>query len=185
MTEVSKYSQLSNYKIIYAKSEAMGIELPAHAQQQLSQAFNFKWMDSHIRYVGTNIPRKLNRIFKRNFAPLPRKLKMDTFTWFGRSNILKMNVMPRLLYLFQMLPVRLPQNFLAELRTRLTRFVWAGRPPRLRIAILSLLKVQGGMGFPDPVGYYEASHLTIIMEWCIMTDPKLWVDLAQATVDSV
>lgn len=128
----------------------MGVELTALTQQQLSQAFNFKWTDFHIRYLGTNIPRNLNRIFELNFSPLLCKLKVDlkrdreTFTWFGRSNILKMNVMPRLIYLFQTLPVRLPLNFLTELQTRLTRFIWAGIPLRICRAIWSLPKVQGG-----------------------------------------
>lgn len=65
-------------------------------------------MNSHIRYLGTNIPCNLRRIFELNYAPILRTLKSDllrwdkeTFTWFGRLSILKLNVMPRLTYLFQ------------------------------------------------------------------------------------
>lgn len=36
--------------------------------------------------------------------------------------------------------------------------------------------------FLDPVRYYEVSHFTRIMEWCVIQEPKLWVDLEQAMV---
>lgn len=55
---------------------------------------------------------------------------------------------------------------------------------RLQRAILTLPKIREGMGFPDPVRYYKASHLTRIMEWVVQSEPKLWVDLEQATIDS-
>lgn len=97
----------------------MGVELPTMTQQQLKQSFKFKWTNSHVRYLGTNIPCNLCNIFEFNFAPLLRTLKLDLFrwdketTWFGRSSILKINVMMRFIYLFQTLAIKLPQSYLS------------------------------------------------------------------------
>lgn len=189
LSELNRFGQLSNYKIYFSKSEAVAVELSTQTRQQLSQSFNFTWMDSHIRYLSKNIPRNLGRVFELHFSPLLRQFKLDichwdkeTFTWFGRSNVPKMNVMPHLIYLFQSLPIKLPHSFLSDLHS-----LFGQAHPLETIDLLCLsLKFRGGVWVSQtPVKYYEASHLTRIMEWCVTTEPKLWVDLEQATVDSV
>lgn len=80
------------------------------------------------------------------------------------ARILKMNVMPRLIYPFQTLPIKLPRSYLNEL---VYTFVWVGKMLRLHRPILTLPQIRGGIGVPDPVRYYVASHLTRIMEWCV------------------
>lgn len=126
-------------------------------------------------------------MFELNYAPLLRQIKQDfrrwdreTFTWFGRTNIIKMNVMPRVLYLLQTLPIKIPSNFLKDLRSRFLRFIWAGKPARVRRNILALPKGKGGIGFPDPVRYREALQLARVMEWCASVR-KPHVQLEQAT----
>lgn len=117
-------------------------------------------------YLGTKIPNKLNRVFELNFAPMSRQFKLDfqrwnreVFTWFGRINIIKMNVTTRLLYLLQTLPIKIPTGFMRDLRSEFLKFIWAGKPARLRRTILSLPKKRGGVGVLNPVKYHEASHL--------------------------
>lgn len=39
------------------------------------------------------------------------------------------------------------------------------------------------MGFPDPVGYYEASHLARVADWCVLHKEKPWIHMEQATID--
>ena len=90
-----------------------------------------------------------------------------------------MNIMPRLLYLFQTLPIKLAVGFLKDLRSRFVKFIWAGKSPRVRRAILTLPKERGGVGLPDPVSYYEASHLTRVVEWCTVQEEKPWIQLEQ------
>ena len=97
----------------------------------------------------------------------------------GRINIIKMNIMPRLFYLFQTLPVKFPLGFLRDLRSRFTKFIWAGKSARLRRDILTLPKDRGGVGLPDPVSYYEAAHLARVVEWCALQRTKPWILMEQ------
>lgn len=134
LLELRTYGGLSNFKVNYSKSEAMGVEMKASLRHQLTSHFAFTCTDSHICYLGTKIPIKLNRVLKLNFAPLARQFKLDLqrwdkeiFTWFGRITIIKMNVMPRLLYLFQTLPVKISTGYLRDLRARFVKFIWAGK----------------------------------------------------------
>lgn len=184
------YVVLSNFKLNYSKSEAMGVERSVSLQHQIATQFYFRWTDSHIGYLGTKIPNKLNRIFELNYVPMARQFKLDfqrwdreVFTWFGRTNIIKMNVMPSLLYLLQTLPIKISPSFLRDLRSRFLRFIWAGKPARVRRAILRLPKEKGGIGFPNPVRYQEALNLARVMDWCALQKRKPWVHMEQATID--
>lgn len=138
----------------------------------------------------TKIQNKLNRTFKLNFAPMTRQLKLDfqhwdrqVFTWFGRTNIIKMNVMPMLLYSLQTLTIKISPGFLRDLRSRFLRFIWARKPQRVRRAILMVPKQRGGIGFPDPVKYHEASLLARVVDWCVLQKKKPWVHMEQAMIE--
>ena len=98
----------------------------------------------------------------------------EVFTRFGRINIIKMNVMPRLLYLFQTLPIRIPMGFLRDLRSGFTKFIWAGKSARIRREVLTLPKEKGGVGFPDPMSYHDATHMARVAEWCTHHREKPW-----------
>lgn len=69
-------------------------------------------------------------------------------------------------------PHRIPE------RSKFASFIWAGKS--VRRDILTLPKEQGGVGFPDPVGYHEAIHLTRVLDWCT-SQKKTWVQTEQAT----
>lgn len=72
-----------------------------------------------------------------NFPPffwqlkdLARWSKM-VLLWFGRSNVIKMNFFPHLLYLFPALPIKIPGIFLNQFRSEFENFLWAGKAHHL------------------------------------------------------
>lgn len=132
------------------------------------------------------MPANLNNIFPLKFRPFLSTLtanlkKLDSLalSWFGCCNVQKMNAMPRLLYLLQSLPVKLPQTFFHAVCSAFTKFLWRGKHPRIGRALLLRLKLRGGIGFPDPALYYTATHMTQVVDWCRRGDLKLWVTLEQ------
>lgn len=173
LMELSEYGKISNFKVNYGKSKAMGIEIKEPLLQLVTTQFEFRWTNSYISYLGMKISKNLKELFEPNYIPMAKQIKLDLsrwdkeiFTWFGRTNIIKMNVMPRLLYLIQTLPIKIPPSFLRDLRSRFLKCIWVGKPARVHRTILSLPKGKGGIGLPDPIRYQEASHLTRVMEWC-------------------
>lgn len=90
--------------------------------------------------------------------------------------------MPRLLYLLQALPVRIPQDFFRKLRSVFVRYVWRGKPPRLKRSLLQRPKLRGGVDLPDPALYYTAVHMNRVVDWCRHSSHKLWIGLEQETV---
>lgn len=167
------------------KSEILNIALPTARAQALQSSFSFPWVASSLTYLGVKLTSSIDKVFQANFPPLIREFSSDLerwnkgpYTWMGRNAILKMNILPRLLYLLQTLPIAIPESFLKSIRS-----IWAKKHPRLSFNLLAMPKSRGGMAFPDPIRYYKAIHLARVLAWCRDEGHKTWIAIEQSCTE--
>lgn len=98
-------------------------------------------------------------------------------TIIGRINIIKMNILPKCLYLFQSIPLTPSPGFFSSMRKTFTNFIWNRRRSRLRLTLLYLPYERGGLQLPNLLWHFRAAQLKSAFFWFSEPSNLPWVQI--------
>lgn len=91
----------------------------------------------------------------------------------GRAAIIKMNILPKFIFLFQNLPIISNEKYFEQWQKELSQFLWQGKKARVKWKILTDDKNRGGWALPNLKLYYYSSCLNWIEEWIRLDNERL------------
>ena len=155
------FSQMTGLRINKSKTEALKL---GKYKDYKKTPFGIKWNKNNIYSLGIKHYLSDKETMRANFNDRLNSIRKTMYIWMqrdlslkGKVTVLKSLIMPQILYVSTNLPV--PEFFVKEVNTLMFKFLWDGKPDKIKRSVVIRKIEDGGLKMPHVESQIKAQKI--------------------------